>query len=143
MPTRYDATPEQLAAILDGEAPYRSRQVWEGLHRRLLPPDEMTDLPVALRHRLTAALPPALTERDRTVADDGETVKWLFELEGGARVETVLMAYPDRVTACVSSQAGCAMNCQFCATGQAGFTRQLPTGEIVEQVSVAARVWKY
>ena len=139
MPTRYDATPEQLAAILDGEAPYRSRQVWEGLHRRLLQPDEMTDLPVALRHRLTAALPPALTERDRTVADDGETVKWLFELEGGARVETVLMAYPDRVTACVSSQAGCAMNCQFCATGQAGFTRQLTTGEIVEQVSVAAR----
>jgi len=139
VPTRYDATPEQLAGILGDEPAYRSRQAWDGLHRRLQRPDEMTDLPVELRQRLTDSLPPALTERDRTVADDGETVKWLFELDGGARVETVLMAYPDRVTACVSSQAGCAMNCQFCATGQAGFTRQLTTGEIVEQVAVAAR----
>ena len=139
MPTRYDATPEQLAEILSDEPAYRSRQAWDGLHRGLRQPEEMTDLPVALRDRLTAALPPALSERGRTVADDGGTVKWLFELEGGARVETVLMAYPDRVTACVSSQAGCAMNCQFCATGQAGFTRQLTTGEIVEQVAVAAR----
>ena len=139
MPTRYDATPEQVADLLADVPAYRSRQVWEGLHRRLLQPGEMTDLPMALRSRLESALPSALTERERTVADDGDTVKWLFELDGAARVETVLMAYPDRVTACVSSQAGCAMNCQFCATGQAGFTRQLTTGEIVEQVSVAAR----
>jgi 23S rRNA (adenine2503-C2)-methyltransferase len=139
VPTRYDATPEQLAEILSDEPSYRARQAWDGLHRGLRQPEEMTDLPVDLRHRLTAALPSALTERDRTVADDGDTVKWLFELAGGARVETVLMGYPDRVTVCVSSQAGCAMNCQFCATGQAGFTRQLTTGEIVEQVAVAAR----
>jgi 23S rRNA (adenine2503-C2)-methyltransferase len=66
-------------------------------------------------------------------------VKWLFGLDGGARVETVLMHYADRTTVCVSSQAGCAMGCGFCATGQAGFQRQLTTGEIVEQVVLAAR----
>ena len=61
-------------------------------------------------------------------------MKWLWGLDGGARVETVLMLYPDRATVCVSSQAGCAMACGFCATGQAGFERHLTTGEIVEQV---------
>jgi 23S rRNA (adenine2503-C2)-methyltransferase len=99
----------------------------------------MTDLPAALRDRLEAALPPALAERSTMVGDGGDTVKWLFELTDGSRVETVLMAYPDRVTACVSTQAGCAMACQFCATGQAGFTRQLSAGEIVEQVVAATR----
>ena len=73
------------------------------------------------------------------MADGGDTVKWLWSLSDGARVETVLMDYPDRVTVCVSSQAGCAMGCQFCATGQAGFTRHLTTGEIVEQVVAATR----
>ena len=77
-------------------------------------------------------------ERDRVGSDDGKTVKWLWALADGARVETVLMHYPDRATVCVSSQAGCAMGCTFCATGQAGFTRHLTAGEIVEQV-VAAR----
>ena len=70
---------------------------------------------------------------------DGQTVKWLWALADGARVETVLMHYPDRATVCVSSQAGCAMGCSFCATGQAGFTRHLSTGEIVEQVVAARR----
>jgi len=73
------------------------------------------------------------------VSDGGDTVKYLWELHDGSRIETVLMLYPDRVTVCVSSQAGCAMGCGFCATGQAGFTRQLTVGEIVEQVVVAAR----
>ena len=77
-----------------------------------------------------------MTER---VSDRGDTVKLLWALEGGARVETVLMLYPDRATVCVSSQAGCAMGCGFCATGQAGFERHLTTGEIVEQVVRAAR----
>ena len=67
-------------------------------------------------------------------ATTGDTVKFLWELDGGSRIETVLMLYPDRATVCVSSQAGCAMACGFCATGQAGFTRHLTTGEIVEQV---------
>jgi 23S rRNA (adenine2503-C2)-methyltransferase len=92
-----------------------------------------------VRGRLAAALPPALAEVSRRLADGGDTVKWLWSLADGALVETVLMAYPDRVTVCVSTQAGCAMACQFCATGQAGFHRHLTTGEIVEQVVEAIR----
>ncbi len=84
-------------------------------------------------------MPPALHEVSRRSADDGQTVKWLWQLHDGAQVETVLMHYPDRVTVCVSTQAGCAMACQFCATGQAGFQRQLSAGEIVEQVAEAIR----
>jgi len=75
----------------------------------------------------------------RRVSDGGDTVKYLWQLHDGKRIETVLMLYPDRVTVCVSSQVGCAMGCGFCATGQAGFTRHLTIGEIVEQVAVAAR----
>jgi 23S rRNA (adenine2503-C2)-methyltransferase len=74
-----------------------------------------------------------------SIADDGKTRKWLWALADGSRVETVLMHYPDRATVCVSSQAGCAMGCSFCATGQAGFARHLSAGEIVEQVIVARR----
>jgi 23S rRNA (adenine2503-C2)-methyltransferase len=68
------------------------------------------------------------------VSEGGDTVKWLWSLDDDRQVETVLMHYPDRSTVCVSSQAGCAMGCGFCATGQAGFDRHLTTGEIVEQV---------
>ncbi len=99
----------------------------------------MTDLPASLRTFLADALPPALHEVSRRSADEGQTVKWLWALHDGAQVETVLMQYPDRVTVCVSTQAGCAMACQFCATGQAGFQRQLSAGEIVEQVAEAMR----
>ena len=115
------------------------RQVWDGLHVRVQRPEELTELPAALRTALATALPPALHEVSRQSADDGETTKWLWALQDGAEVETVLMRYPDRVTVCVSTQAGCAMGCQFCATGQAGFQRQLTQGEIVEQVAVAMR----
>jgi 23S rRNA (adenine2503-C2)-methyltransferase len=99
----------------------------------------MTELPAGLRQELDAALPPALTEVARRTADDGQTTKWLWALSDGSRVESVLMEYRDRVTVCVSTQAGCAMACQFCATGQAGFQRHLTEGEIVEQVVVAIR----
>ena len=139
MPAPYDLTREELAVILDGEPPYRVRQVWDGLHLRVQRPEELTELPAALRATLADALPPALHEVSRQSADDGETTKWLWALQDGAQVETVLMRYPDRVTVCVSTQAGCAMACQFCATGQAGFQRQLTQGEIVEQVAVAMR----
>ena len=139
MPAPYDMTREELAQVLDGEPTYRVRQVWDGLHARVQRPEEMTELPAALRATLAAALPPSLREVSRQSADDGETTKWLWALGDGAQVETVLMRYPDRVTVCVSTQAGCAMACQFCATGQAGFQRQLTQGEIVEQVVVAMR----
>ena len=132
-------TREELAQVLDGEPAYRVRQVWDGLHTRVQRPEEMTELPAGLRATLAAALAPSLREVSRRSADDSETTKWLWALGDGARVETVLMRYPDRVTVCVSTQAGCAMACQFCATGQAGFQRQLTQGEIVEQVVVAMR----
>lgn len=125
--------------MLAGEPAYRVRQVWDGLYRRVARPAEMTDLPLTLRTRLEAELVPGLTEAARRTADDGATVKWLWALPDGRRVESVLMAYPDRVTVCVSTQAGCAMACSFCATGQAGYERHLSAGEIVEQVVAAMR----
>ncbi len=138
MPAPYDVTKDELAQ-LEGEPSYRVRQVWEGLHARVRRPEEMTELPAGLRSALADALPPALTEEARQSADSGQTTKWLWTLHDGARVETVLMRYPDRVTVCVSTQAGCAMACQFCATGQAGFQRHLSQSEIVEQVAAAMR----
>ena len=99
----------------------------------------MTNLPKALRATLAERLVPALQVVVRRVSDGGDTVKYLWELHDGRRIETVLMLYPDRVTVCVSSQVGCAMGCGFCATGQAGFGRHLTVGEIVEQVTTAAR----
>jgi 23S rRNA (adenine2503-C2)-methyltransferase len=139
MAAPYDTTREELAQLLEGEPAYRVGQVWDGLHVRVQRPEEMTELPAELRAKLGAALASSLREVSRQSADDGETTKWLWALGDDAQVETVLMRYPDRVTVCVSTQAGCAMACQFCATGQSGFQRQLTQGEIVEQVVVAMR----
>lgn len=98
-------------------------------------PDDMTDLPKAQREEWVAAtMPPLLTGVRDLVADGGRTVKSVWRLHDGAMIESVLMRYPRRVTMCISSQAGCGMNCPFCATGQEGFTRNLSTAEIVEQV---------
>ena len=136
---RYDLTRDGLAELLADQPRYRIDQVWEGLHHQLVAPEELTNLPKALRARLAAApaLAPALRPVSRLTADRGSTVKWLWELAGGARVETVLMEYGSRSTVCVSTQAGCAMGCGFCATGQGGFSRNLTAGEIVEQVVAA------
>jgi 23S rRNA (adenine2503-C2)-methyltransferase len=142
VPSPYELTRTELEGLLVGEPAFRSRQVWDGLHQRVQRPEEMTELPETLRESLAAALPPALTEVSRQSAEEGQTTKWLWALADGAQVETVLMHYPDRVTVCVSTQAGCAMACQFCATGQAGFQRHLSTGEIVEQVVMAIRAAK-
>jgi 23S rRNA (adenine2503-C2)-methyltransferase len=139
MPSPYDLTREELAELLADQPAYRLRQVWDGLYRQGTPFTELTTLPRALRERLHRAAPPALRPAAQRTADDGDTVKWLWELHDGARIETVLMHYPGRSTVCVSSQAGCAMGCGFCATGQAGYERNLSTGEIVEQVVVARR----
>jgi 23S rRNA (adenine2503-C2)-methyltransferase len=134
VPTRYDLDRDALVAHLDGEPRYRVDQVWQGLYEQSASLEELTALPKALRARLAEELPLALTPVTESVSNDGATTKFLFELDGGARVETVLMHYPDRSTVCVSTQAGCAMACGFCATGQAGFERNLTVGEIVEQV---------
>ncbi len=128
-----------LEATLSGEPRYRIDQLWSGLYEQTQSLDELTTLPKALRARLDAELPLALEPVHLSASSDGATVKWLWGLRGGARIETVLMHYDDRSTVCVSTQAGCAMACGFCATGQAGYERQLSVGEIVEQVVRAAQ----
>ncbi|HEX3090442.1 MAG TPA: 23S rRNA (adenine(2503)-C(2))-methyltransferase RlmN [Ilumatobacteraceae bacterium] len=135
----YQPSRVELAELLDGEPRYRLDQIWQGLYQNLSTPAEMTNIPKALRTTLAERLVPALHVVVRRVSDGGDTVKYLWELHDGRRIETVLMLYPDRVTVCVSSQVGCAMGCGFCATGQAGFGRHLTVGEIVEQVTAAAR----
>ena len=135
--TRYDLTRADLGELLAGEPRYRVDQVWHGLYEQLGEPDEWTNLPKQLRAELAGQLPRALRPVTESVSDDAKTVKFLWELDGGERIETVLMLYRDRATVCVSSQAGCAMACGFCATGQAGFARHLTVGEIVEQIAAA------
>jgi 23S rRNA (adenine2503-C2)-methyltransferase len=134
----YGADREELADALDGEPRYRLDQVWRGLWVERRPLGEVTTVPAALRGRLATRYPGALQAVAERVSDQGMTRKWAYRLHDGATIETVLMAYRDRVTVCVSSQAGCAMGCTFCATGQAGFTRQLELGEVLEQVMTAA-----
>nr|WP_245867199.1 23S rRNA (adenine(2503)-C(2))-methyltransferase RlmN [Serinibacter salmoneus] len=102
--------------------------------------EEMTDLPAQGREELVEALLPDLVSPAHVMqADGGDTVKTLWRMHDGAKVESVLMRYSDRTTLCVSSQAGCGMACPFCATGQLGLTRNLSTAEIIEQVRQAAR----
>ena len=139
MGSLYELTREELGASLTGEPRFRVDQLWRGLWREDRLVDEVTTLPKGLRERLALEHPSSLTAINEVVSDGGATTRWVFALHDGATIETVLMAYEDRVTVCVSSQAGCAMGCSFCATGQAGFTRQLSVGEVIEQVVVAAR----
>ncbi len=131
-----DPAGRQAAVAALGERGFRARQLSAHYFGRLVrDPAAMTDLPAAVRDRLAAAILPELLTPVRDVAcDGGATRKTLWRLHDGALVESVLMGYPDRVTVCVSSQAGCGMACPFCATGQAGLTRNLSTAEIVDQV---------
>jgi 23S rRNA (adenine2503-C2)-methyltransferase len=120
---------------------FRAKQLSVHYFDRLVAdPAEMTDLPAAGREELVAAfLPPLMTPIRTLEADRGTTRKTLWRLFDNALVESVLMRYPDRVTMCVSSQAGCGMACPFCATGQGGLQRNMSTAEIVEQVVAGAR----
>ena len=104
-------------------------------------PELMTDLPKEGRAELVQkVLPTMLTEVKRLQTDDGKTIKFLWRLFDGALVESVLMRYSNRITLCISSQAGCGMNCPFCATGQAGLTRNMSAAEIVDQIVRANKV---
>lgn len=139
--TRYGISRESLHDLLEswGEPRFRTDQVWAGIHsdRALV---DCTDLSKALRTRLEDELPESLRPLIAAQGDAGMTHKWLWAAgDDGAEIETVLMRYPERATVCVSTQAGCAMGCTFCATGQAGFERHLDVGEIVEQVARATR----
>jgi 23S rRNA (adenine2503-C2)-methyltransferase len=146
MPPRHladlDLAGRRAAVAALGEREFRAAQLSTHYFGRLVrDPAAMTDLPAAARERLSGALlPTLLTPVREQTCDGGATRKTLWRLHDGALVESVLMGYPDRVTACVSSQAGCGMACPFCATGQAGLTRNLSTAEIVDQVVYLAAV---
>ena len=134
----YNLSLAELGELLAGwgQPAFRARQLYRQLYRNLATDfGSMTDLPAALRERLEAETRiGALTMRREQVADAGETRKTLWGLAGDAVLETVLMRYPDRATVCVSTQAGCAMGCVFCATGKMGLIKNISAGEIVEQV---------
>jgi 23S rRNA (adenine2503-C2)-methyltransferase len=133
----YLQPPEDLGELLTGEPTYRADQLREWLyHKPVLDAGAMTNLPEHLRERFADKLWPFSVEMEQ-VADSGTTRKWLFRAPDGAAIEAVLMGYPRRVTLCLSSQAGCALGCTFCATGQFGFERHLEAGEIVAQVAYA------
>ena len=147
MPSIYGLSLEELASAVTGwgQPAYRAQQIWDWLYKRLAAsPAEMKNLPKALRERLAAEYSPwgSLAPIADLRSKDGGTRKWLFHLPDGRQVEAVLMQYERRRTACISTQAGCAMGCVFCATGQMGFDRHLTAGEIVEQVLWVARELK-
>ena len=143
-PAISEVDPRTLAAWLAarGEPPFRAGQVLAGAHRPTVDSlDDLTDLPLSLRSAVAAAFRFSTIDASHVlVADGGLTAKAVHELADGQRIESVLMRYPahgraaTRTTICISSQAGCAVGCPFCATGQAGFGRQLTAGEIVDQV---------
>lgn len=156
----YELGAEELRALVAqwGQPDYRTRQIWGWLYRRWQPDvTRMTDVPLALRQRLSLLEGGWLRLVKKTVSADALATKYLFELADGAHIETVLMhdfdgaeefsAAPDeletmagrgRNTVCVSTQVGCAMGCVFCATGQMGFQRQLSRGECVAQIAYCA-----
>jgi 23S rRNA (adenine2503-C2)-methyltransferase len=134
----YDLNLSELAALMNdwGEPVYRAQQIWQGLYRQYWSsPEQFTNIPKSVRMLLAENLEfKALRLATTLNSSDGQTVKSLFELPDGKSIEAVLMRYEKRNTLCISSQAGCAMGCVFCATGQMGFKRHLSSGEIVAQV---------
>jgi 23S rRNA (adenine2503-C2)-methyltransferase len=134
-----DLDRDELALFLSNEPGFRTDQVWSAINQKSLQPAEITTIPLPLRSRLAEEFPQALSLVTSQTSGEGRTTKSLFALKGGAQIESVLMRYNDRATVCVSSQAGCAMACSFCATGQSGFDRHLSVSEILEQVHWAKR----
>lgn len=121
-----------------GEKPFRARQLMQWIYqRRVLDFDAMTDLSRDLRARLSDVASLELPKVVRREDSADGTRKWLIDVEGGQAVETVFIPEPNRGTLCISSQAGCAIDCAFCATGQQGFNRNLTAQEILAQVLIA------
>ncbi len=137
-PSLFDLNFNQLQTLMSnwGESSFRAKQLWDWLYVHLADRYEaMSNLAAPLKERLKTEYPlNRLTPKIDLLSSDHWTRKILFTLPDGAQIETVLMDYDSRHTVCVSTQAGCAMGCTFCATGQGGFQRNLSSGEIVEQV---------
>jgi 23S rRNA (adenine2503-C2)-methyltransferase len=142
-PLFFDLTLDELIGQLTalGAEPYRARQLWQGIYSRLIADvEQIYTLPASLRQSLQGAFRfESLQEIASVSSRDGETEKKLYQLKDGVAIEAVLMRYDRRRTACISTQAGCAMGCVFCATGQMGFLANLSAGQIVEQVLLIAR----
>ncbi|MCT2025012.1 23S rRNA (adenine(2503)-C(2))-methyltransferase RlmN [Dermabacter hominis] len=148
-PTRRGKSPAHLAdltlderaeAVKDMGLPaFRAKQLSKHYFEHFTTdPNDMTDLPKGDRSALVERFfPTLLTKVSQQSADQGMTQKFLWRLFDGSLVESVLMRYSNRVTLCISSEAGCGMNCPFCATGQMGLTRNLSAAEILEQVRIA------
>jgi 23S rRNA (adenine2503-C2)-methyltransferase len=131
----YLTAPNDLSTFLPGQPRYRVDQLRRWLYvTPVMETTQMTNLPTEVRNALD--LWPFVVEAAQ-FADGDQTAKWLFRAPDGAAIETVLIGYADRATVCISSQAGCALGCTFCATGQFGFERHLEPGEIVAQVAFA------
>ena len=143
-PSIFDFSLSSLQEFLKSynQPSFRAIQVWQGLYQQLWnSPAEFSTLPANLKETLAdQVIFDSLTPIKTLYSKDKRTVKTLFGLQDGNAVESVWMQYEDRNTLCISTQAGCAMGCKFCATGQIGFKRNLSSGEIVEQVLYFARI---
>ena len=140
----FDLTFDELRLVLSdmGEEPFRAKQIYEGVYNKFAGSfDEIKGLPENLSDKLKGKI--SFTHLETQIdllSSDGWTRKILFNLPGKAQVETVLMGYEKRRTACISTQAGCGLGCTFCATGQAGLQRNISAGEIVDQVLFFDRI---
>ena len=129
-------TIDELTKLLEslGEKKYRAKQIFEWIYKKNARVfDDMTNLSISLRDTLNKYYTLRTFEMVEEI-DLGDTVKYLWKLSDGQMMESVLMPSENRVTLCISSQIGCAVDCKFCATGQMGFKRNLTTGEILEQI---------
>ncbi|MDO9085737.1 MAG: 23S rRNA (adenine(2503)-C(2))-methyltransferase RlmN [Anaerolineaceae bacterium] len=143
----YDLSFEQVENLLVeelNEPAFRAKQIWEGVYKNLwYKQEEFSNIPKKLREKLWESFEfQSISPIKKLESNDQETTKILFQLNDHKAIETVLMKYDKRNTLCISTQAGCAMGCVFCATGQMGFKRHLSAGEIIEQVMFFARVLK-
>jgi 23S rRNA m2A2503 methyltransferase len=145
-PLFYNLTFTELQQALQtlGEPAFRAKQIWQAIYVDLISdPAEITTLSKTLRQKLAESFCfSSLTPSRKLASSDQQTIKTLFTLPDARAIEAVLMYYDERQTLCISTQAGCAMDCVFCATGQMGFKRNLTSGEIVEQVLYYARLLK-
>lgn len=138
----FDLDYEELSEVIQSwnEPAYRTQQIWQGIFQKFWnSPEEFTTLSISLRKKLDKKFIFGVLNPEKDLqSNDGSTRKILYRLEDNAAIETVIMGYTDRNTVCISSQVGCGMGCNFCATGNMGFVRNLSPGEIVEQVVKAA-----
>ncbi len=129
--------PGEISALIPtGKEKYRGMQIFRWIHERGARSfEEMTNLPKAFRIEIAERFAiGALRQEEVRTSSDGTTDKYLWQLEDGNRIESVIIRDEDRITACISSQVGCRMSCAFCRTGEMRFTRNLTPGEIVDQL---------